>query len=112
MKVLTSHERYSFPDLLAPQFDLQINLRFPDFYYTKVPRLPAALTKTIDLLVSHAAPFHLFYNYTTPKPAALLFRPPRHIQNEVAWLVFITLQTKSDTVEMVYNGMGYSGNFT
>ena len=82
------------------QRDLQLNIRIPDIYYAKVPRLSAALTGSIDFLVSNVIPFRLFYNYTKPKNAALAFKPSRHVQNQVVWLVFVIVEVKSEAISL------------
>ena len=83
--------------LLQPQRDLQINLRIPDYYYAKVPRISEALSHSVDFLVSHELPFRLFYNNSERLLGPeLALRPSRHVRNQLVWLVFVIVGSKSE----------------
>lgn len=86
---------YQIPDLLGPQLDLQINLRIPDKHYSRFPKLSPALIHAMDFLTSKQAPFRLFYNISKVIPSALMIRPSRYAQNQVLFLVFLTVRSKS-----------------
>ena len=105
---ILSGKGYYLPDLLMPQRDMQINLRIPDYYYARVPRFPAALTLSIDLLVSNDIPFRLFLNLTNPKPTVMLFKPSRHLQNQVVWLVYVVVSNNPNPLNLLEAVQGSS----
>ena len=88
------------PDLLRPQFNYQIALRAQEHYYFAVPKLPPALSVAINLLLSEQTPFRLFYNFTRTKVEPRVSRPPRFTQNLVVWLVFVSVQRKSEALDV------------
>ena len=110
------HKMHGISDLLQPQLDLQINLRIPDYFYGKVPKLSsAALTESIRFLVSQDVPFGLFYNFTTSNRTAplLVLTSPRHLKNQVVWPVFVILQhqTKDLDLEEVFHSCIFGMDF-
>ena len=90
---------FSLRDLLNPQLNLDITLRVPEYYYSKIATLPLALTVAMDFLITEQAPFRLFYNFTQSK---LLISPPptRYSRNEKLWLIFVALQNKSQVIQL------------
>ena len=41
-----------------------------------------------------------FYNFTISKPISVLFKPHRHVQNNAVWLVFVPVESKSESVSL------------
>ena len=87
-------------DLLAPQLRLQITLRIPEDEHFMASELPALLNSAIDFLVSQQAPFRLFYNFTQGKPWSLVTRSPRFTQHLAVWLVFFSVQRKTEVLDL------------
>ena len=105
---------YGMSDLLEPQLDRHINLRIPDWSYSKVPKLSSALKQSIDFLVSRDTPLRLFYNFTVSKRAApLVFTPSRNVPNQVVWLVFVIVQTKTEALNLweAMNSCGFETGY-
>ena len=88
------------PDLLMPQLRSQVILRVPDYYYSVLPRLPLPLTLAMEFLLSEQVPFRLFYNFTQRQHGPTISRPPRHAQNQVVWLVFVSVQSQSEVLDL------------
>ena len=86
--------------LLRPQLRSQIILRVPDYYYSVLPRLPLPLTLAMEFLVSEQVPFRLFYNFTQTKLQQTTSHLPRHTQNQVVRLVFVSVQSKSEVLDL------------
>ena len=87
-------------DLLKPQLHLQITLRVPEHYKLRGLELPPALRLAMDLLLSEQAPFRLFYNLTRGKPLSVVTPSPRFTQNQATWLVFVSVQSKSEVLDL------------
>lgn len=78
-----------------------MNLRIPDYYYSKFPQLSPALTASIDFLAYQQVPFRLFYNFTSSKRTApLVINPTRHVQNQVVWLVFVFIRYGAEVLDL------------
>ena len=86
--------------LLKPQLGFEINLIIPDSSFYLSPSIPPALTQSIEYLVAQQVPFRLIYNSNgkikPPQPS----RSSRHAENQVAHLVFVTVQPKQRVVDL------------
>ena len=86
-------------DLLEPQLRLQITIRIPDYYFV-ASELPSLVKSTIEFFLSEKTPFRLFYNFIPGKPQSDVSRSPRFTQNLAVWLVFYSIQRKSDVLDL------------
>ena len=96
----TTVEAYEVPHLIKPQLGFELNLIFPDSSFHRTTSLPQVLTQSMEHLVAHQVPFRLMYNtsgiWPTPQPAHSL----RHMENQVAHLVFLTIRSKRQALDL------------
>ena len=90
---------YKISDLLDPQLNLQFILRIPESY-SSAPTPSSLITQTIHFLTGKRVPFHLFYNNANSRSEPLTSIPSRYLQNQVAWLVFVTLEINPKPLDL------------
>ena len=68
---------------------------------------------SIEYLVNNEATFRLYYNFARQTQPSLRIRSSRHAQHQVAHLVFLTLQSKTDMVDLdlMFRSFMYQNGF-
>ena len=91
---------YDMPHLLMPQLRSEINLIIPDSIYNASPTLPPSMLRSMEYLAACKVPFRLLYNRAQNTPSRITVRSSRHIENQIAHLVFVTIKSKDQVVDL------------
>ena len=91
---------YDLSHLLTPQLRFEINLIIPDSSFDMFPSLPAPMLESLEFLVVNQVPFRLLYNSTKKLPPEVTARSSRYIQNQVTHLIFVTIRSKNQRVDL------------
>ena len=92
---------YKMSELLKPQRRFQIALSIPHLYFDAYVRQHSpALEQAVEFLVSELTPFRLTFNQTNTNAAPITSRQSRHLENQVANLVFIVVTRATPRIDL------------